>query len=221
MLDLDDGHYTLRTWAEVTGISLKDMRAMLIEFSSNMRYHMMVSPDEWRDWTQEIRAHLSILSAESSSEAIDAHDVAPSAQNVFIPADQDFLDDMRPRDISISKSPPALTRASELAGKTPRAIPGSACRLASPPAILNPGGPLSPSRFFSPVVHSWWPSFMTQQSTLDTTNLIREQAELYSNEIPEEDLQWIDVAARDAKVHQGHISLTDEYFDALDPSIVW
>lgn len=187
---------------------------------SNMRYDLFVSQHDWRHWTQELRGHLSILFSESPNELIHTQGMAFMSRSPSIPKEQEPQDDEMSRRTT---SPPSIfsrsADTSKMAGRT--LAPGSACTIASSPIMFNPPGPLSPSGFFSPVVHSWWPSFLSQRSALDTSDLTNEQAELHGNEIPQEELQWTDLAARDDKVHQGSIPLTDEYFDALDPSIVW
>lgn len=192
---------------------------MSVEFMSNVRYALFVSQRAWRDWTQELRAHLSTLFAESTNGLLDT-------QGAFVSRSPSISEEQEPQDDEMSQrttsSPNIISRSvdtSEMAGRT--LAPGSACTISNSPIMVNSQGPLSPSGFFSPVVHSWWPSFLSQRSVLDESDLTNEQAELHGNEIPQEELQWTGVAERDIKVHQGPIPLTDEYLDALDPSIVW
>ena len=40
---LDDNTYTNKTWAEVSGITVKEIHVMEVEFLSNMRYSLLVS----------------------------------------------------------------------------------------------------------------------------------------------------------------------------------
>ncbi|TPX13034.1 uncharacterized protein E0L32_006460 [Thyridium curvatum] len=47
---LDDNTYTNKTWAEVSGISVKEIHVMEVEFLSNMRYSLLVSKEEWGSW---------------------------------------------------------------------------------------------------------------------------------------------------------------------------
>lgn len=47
---LDDNTYTNKTWAEVSGITVKDIHVMEVEFLSNMRYSLLVSKDQWEEW---------------------------------------------------------------------------------------------------------------------------------------------------------------------------
>ncbi|TLS30788.1 hypothetical protein PpBr36_03300 [Pyricularia pennisetigena] len=47
---LDDNTYTNKTWAEVSGITVKDIHVMEVEFLSNMRYSLLVSKAQWEQW---------------------------------------------------------------------------------------------------------------------------------------------------------------------------
>lgn len=47
---LDDNTYTNKTWAEVSGISVKEIHIMEVEFLSNMRYELYASEAQWQEW---------------------------------------------------------------------------------------------------------------------------------------------------------------------------
>jgi hypothetical protein len=48
---LDDNTYTNKTWADVTKIlHVQDIKIMEVEFLSQMRYNLFVSPEHWEDW---------------------------------------------------------------------------------------------------------------------------------------------------------------------------
>ena len=47
---LDDNTYTNKTWAEVSGISVKEVHVMEVEFLSNMRYTLYVDSADWKAW---------------------------------------------------------------------------------------------------------------------------------------------------------------------------
>lgn len=49
-LVLDDNTYTNKTWAEVSGISVTEIHVMEVEFLSNMRYTLLASEAQWKDW---------------------------------------------------------------------------------------------------------------------------------------------------------------------------
>ncbi|ESZ98371.1 hypothetical protein SBOR_1249 [Sclerotinia borealis F-4128] len=51
---LDDNTYTNKTWAEVSGISVNEIHIMEVEFLSNMRYSLLASEDEWKEWQQKL-----------------------------------------------------------------------------------------------------------------------------------------------------------------------
>lgn len=47
---LDDNTYTNKTWAEITGISVKEIHVMEAEFLVNIHYSLLVSKAQWEDW---------------------------------------------------------------------------------------------------------------------------------------------------------------------------
>lgn len=47
---LDDNTYTNKTWAEVSGIACGEIHVMEVEFLSNMRYSLLATEKEWREW---------------------------------------------------------------------------------------------------------------------------------------------------------------------------
>ncbi|KAK1827020.1 cyclin-domain-containing protein [Podospora conica] len=47
---LDDNTYTNKTWADVSGISVKEIHVMEVEFLSNMRYSLLASKEQWDEW---------------------------------------------------------------------------------------------------------------------------------------------------------------------------
>lgn len=47
---LDDNTYTNKTWAEITGIFVKEIHVMEVEFLVNIRYSLLVSKAQWEDW---------------------------------------------------------------------------------------------------------------------------------------------------------------------------
>ena len=49
-LVLDDNTYTNKTWAEVSGISVGEIHVMEVEFLSNMRYSLLASKEQWKEW---------------------------------------------------------------------------------------------------------------------------------------------------------------------------
>ncbi|KAI0013853.1 hypothetical protein F4779DRAFT_295924 [Xylariaceae sp. FL0662B] len=54
---LDDNTYTNKTWAEVSGISVKEIHVMEVEFLSNMRYGLLTSKEEWADWLNKLSCY--------------------------------------------------------------------------------------------------------------------------------------------------------------------
>ncbi|APA11101.1 hypothetical protein sscle_07g058710 [Sclerotinia sclerotiorum 1980 UF-70] len=51
---LDDNTYTNKTWAEVSGISVTEIHIMEVEFLSNMRYSLLATEDEWKEWQRKL-----------------------------------------------------------------------------------------------------------------------------------------------------------------------
>ncbi|KAK6079330.1 cyclin [Seiridium cupressi] len=74
---LDDNTYTNKTWAEVSGIAVKEIHVMEVEFLSNMRYGLLVSKEQWQEWLKKLacfheyceRADLSEKAAEMAAAA--------------------------------------------------------------------------------------------------------------------------------------------------------
>ncbi|KAI0481262.1 hypothetical protein GGR56DRAFT_312715 [Xylariaceae sp. FL0804] len=54
---LDDNTYTNKTWAEVSGITVKEIHVMEVEFLSNMRYGLLTSKSEWEDWLTKLACY--------------------------------------------------------------------------------------------------------------------------------------------------------------------
>lgn len=51
---LDDNTYTNKTWAEVSGIPVKEIHVMEVEFLSNMRYGLLTSAEQWQEWLKKL-----------------------------------------------------------------------------------------------------------------------------------------------------------------------
>jgi hypothetical protein len=54
---LDDNTYTNKTWAEVSGISVKEIHVMEVEFLSNMRYGLLTSKEQWQEWLMKLACY--------------------------------------------------------------------------------------------------------------------------------------------------------------------
>lgn len=54
---LDDNTYTNKTWAEVSGISVKEIHVMEVEFLSNMRYALLASSEQWDEWLDKLASY--------------------------------------------------------------------------------------------------------------------------------------------------------------------
>ena len=52
---LDDNTYTNKTWSDVTKIlHVHDIKIMEVEFLSQMRYNLFVSPQQWEEWKTRV-----------------------------------------------------------------------------------------------------------------------------------------------------------------------
>ncbi|KAI1328503.1 hypothetical protein F5Y16DRAFT_156618 [Xylariaceae sp. FL0255] len=54
---LDDNTYTNKTWAEVSGLSVKEIHVMEVEFLSNMRYGLLTSKEQWKEWLDKLACY--------------------------------------------------------------------------------------------------------------------------------------------------------------------
>ena len=52
---LDDNTCTNKIWAKVSGISLKEIHIMEVEFLSNIQYNLFASEDEWIKWHAKLK----------------------------------------------------------------------------------------------------------------------------------------------------------------------
>ncbi|KAI0805332.1 hypothetical protein GGR55DRAFT_656386 [Xylaria sp. FL0064] len=66
---LDDNTYTNKTWAEVSGISVKEIHVMEVEFLSNMRYGLLTSKEEWQEWLHKLACYYKYCERARAEEA--------------------------------------------------------------------------------------------------------------------------------------------------------
>jgi len=78
---LDDNTYTNKTWAEVSGITVKEIHVMEVEFLSNMRYSLLVSKGEWEGWLVKLSKFWEYCDRAMMPHASPL--VIPSAQTSF------------------------------------------------------------------------------------------------------------------------------------------
>ncbi|KAF3760088.1 hypothetical protein M406DRAFT_75444 [Cryphonectria parasitica EP155] len=57
---LDDNAYTNKTWAEVSSISVQDIRVMKFEFLSYMQYAVLTSMEQWEEWLDRLALYYAI-----------------------------------------------------------------------------------------------------------------------------------------------------------------
>ncbi|TRX91297.1 hypothetical protein FHL15_007902 [Xylaria flabelliformis] len=74
---LDDNTYTNKTWAEVSGISVKEIHVMEVEFLSNMRYGLLTSKEQWQDWLQKLACYHRYCERARAEEATRQVQAAP------------------------------------------------------------------------------------------------------------------------------------------------
>ncbi|KAJ4174858.1 hypothetical protein NW754_005279 [Fusarium falciforme] len=51
---LDDNTYTNKTWAEVSCFAVQEIHVMEVEFLSNMRYNLVATEDQWKEWLDKL-----------------------------------------------------------------------------------------------------------------------------------------------------------------------
>ncbi|KAH8668202.1 cyclin-domain-containing protein [Tricladium varicosporioides] len=91
---LDDNTYTNKTWAEVSGISVNEIHVMEVEFLSNMRYSLLASEDQWKEWHEKLGRFWTYC-----DRAMRAPVVAPTLPSP-------------PTPVSMQSSPPSHTLSS-------------------------------------------------------------------------------------------------------------
>jgi hypothetical protein len=74
---LDDNTYTNKTWAEVSGISVKEIHVMEVEFLSNMRYGLLTSKEQWQEWLQKLACYHKYCERARAEEAARQARTAP------------------------------------------------------------------------------------------------------------------------------------------------
>ncbi|RKU47026.1 hypothetical protein DL546_008458 [Coniochaeta pulveracea] len=47
---LDDNTYTNKTWADVSGLEVKEIHVMEVEFLQNLQYNLLASKAQWEEW---------------------------------------------------------------------------------------------------------------------------------------------------------------------------
>ncbi|RWA05775.1 hypothetical protein EKO27_g9326 [Xylaria grammica] len=75
---LDDNTYTNKTWAEVSGISVKEIHVMEVEFLSNMRYGLLTSKEHWQEWLRKLACYHQYCERARAEEAARQVQPAPT-----------------------------------------------------------------------------------------------------------------------------------------------
>lgn len=75
---LDDNTYTNKTWAEVSGISVKDIHNMEVEFLSGMRYTLLTSSEQWEEWLDKLSVYFAFCERLGNSPSPSAASTAYS-----------------------------------------------------------------------------------------------------------------------------------------------
>lgn len=74
---LDDNTYTNKTWAEVSNISVKEIHVMEVEFLSNMRYSLLTSKEQWKEWLQKLACYHAYCERARAEEATRQTQIVP------------------------------------------------------------------------------------------------------------------------------------------------
>ncbi|KAI0541839.1 hypothetical protein GGR58DRAFT_510645 [Xylaria digitata] len=75
---LDDNTYTNKTWAEVSGISVKEIHVMEVEFLSNMRYGLLTSKEHWQEWLRKLACYQNYCERARTEEAARQAQAVPT-----------------------------------------------------------------------------------------------------------------------------------------------
>ncbi|KAI0389749.1 hypothetical protein F5Y17DRAFT_107406 [Xylariaceae sp. FL0594] len=67
---LDDNTYTNKTWAEVSGLAVKEIHVMEVEFLSNMRYGLLCSKEEYEQWLKKLACYREYCERARADEAV-------------------------------------------------------------------------------------------------------------------------------------------------------
>ncbi|KAI1868344.1 hypothetical protein JX265_007167 [Neoarthrinium moseri] len=118
---LDDNTYTNKTWAEVSGIAVKEIHVMEVEFLSNMRYGLLVSKDEWASWLNKLACFHEYCEkadlAEKAAEMAARQRAQAMPLNVSSPVGRGYSPPLpSPTSIlpsSMQAAPPSLTTYSQ------------------------------------------------------------------------------------------------------------
>ncbi|KAM0820851.1 putative Clr5 domain-containing protein [Seiridium cardinale] len=217
----EDTSYTARTWGEVSGVELSEIRIMEVEFLLNLRYDMCVSETQWRDWTTEVmqlRAKISMTVEHDPGSLQHPTRVTSSGEGSdYATPSGDLLPvEARNHESRGHMGPPSSPRAS-VSGAVPAR--GQTPRLPTRPT--TPFIPMSPSMFFSPQIHEFLtPSFMKDLST--TTLAKSSTTDLMANEIASENLEWRHIgAAGERKTQRGNMPMAARILESPDWSPVW
>ncbi|KAH9899075.1 hypothetical protein F4778DRAFT_183285 [Xylariomycetidae sp. FL2044] len=117
---LDDNTYTNKTWAEVSGISVKEIHVMEVEFLSNMRYGLLTSKEEWQDWLRKLACYHEYCDRAKMEER--CRQIPPVSMN-FSPTTQGRFTSPLPSPTSILPSTLSGTPSSLTASYSPSAAP--------------------------------------------------------------------------------------------------
>ncbi|KAK9774323.1 putative Clr5 domain-containing protein [Seiridium cardinale] len=217
----EDTSYTARTWGEVSGVELSEIRIMEVEFLSNLRYDMYVSETQWRDWTTEVmqlRAKISMTVEHDPGSLQHPTRVTSSGggSDYATPSGGLLPVEARNHESRGHMGPPSSPRASVSGAVPARRQPP---RLPTRPT--TPFIPMSPSMFFSPQIHEFLtPSFMKDLST--TTLAKSSTTDLMANEIAAQNLEWRHIgAAGERKTQRGNMPMAARILESPDWSPVW
>ncbi|KAK6073662.1 hypothetical protein SCUP515_08573 [Seiridium cupressi] len=221
MVVSEDTSYTARTWGEVSGVELSEIRIMEVEFLPNLHYNLYVSKTKWRDWTTEVmqlRFKITMTVKHDPGRFEHSTRITSSGEGSDYATPSSDLLPVEPGDHESRghAGPPSSPRAS-VSGAVPtrRQTP----RLPTRPT--TPFIPMSPSMFFSPQIHEFLISFFIED--LSTTRLAKSSTtDLMANEIAAENLELRHIgAAGERKTQRGNMPMAARILQSPDWSPVW
>lgn len=84
---LDDNTYTIKTWAEVSGINVAEVHIMEVEFLSNMKYNLFTDVDDWSRWQSLLGKYASFFDRATRPPPVQSRPapILPPASSLQLP----------------------------------------------------------------------------------------------------------------------------------------
>jgi hypothetical protein len=81
---LDDNTYTNKTWAEVSGICVREVHIMEVEFLSNMKYCLFTSAEDWAKWQSLLGRFAGFVEQATKPPRLPPAPILPPASSLHV-----------------------------------------------------------------------------------------------------------------------------------------